>query len=130
MNRASATAAAVVLLPVVVFIAIPATRYFSADQETLTLDDAARRNAPNGKFVQLSEGVTHYELGGPADGRTVLLINGFSTPYHIWDPTFVGLTKAGFRVVRYDLYGRGFSDRPVAEYDGNFFDRQALDLLD
>ena len=74
MNRASATAAAVVLLPVVVFIAIPAARYFSADQETLTLDDAARRNAQTGKFVQLSEGITHYELGGPPDGRTVLLI--------------------------------------------------------
>jgi len=130
MNRAAATVAAVVLLPVVVFVAIPAARYFTADRETLTLDEAARKAAPNGKSIALSEGVTHYELGGPPDGRAVLLISGFSTPYNVWDPTFDGLAKAGFRVLRYDLYGRGFSDRPVAEYDGNFFDRQALDLLD
>jgi pimeloyl-ACP methyl ester carboxylesterase len=130
MNRASATIAAVVLLPVVVFVAIPAARYATAERETLPLDDAARHRAPDGKFVQLSNGVTHYELGGPSDGRTVLLISGFSTPYNIWDPTFDGLTKAGFRVLRYDLYGRGFSDRPLNGYDGNFFDRQAVELLD
>jgi pimeloyl-ACP methyl ester carboxylesterase len=130
MNRATTTIAAVVLLPLIVFIGLPAARYFTAGRETLTLDDAARQKAPSGKFIQLSEGVTHYELGGPAGGPVVLLISGFSTPYNIWDPTFDGLTKAGFRVVRYDLYGRGFSDRPVAEYDGNFFDRQALDLVD
>jgi pimeloyl-ACP methyl ester carboxylesterase len=130
MKRASATIAVVVLLPVAVFVAFPALRYVTADRETLTIDDDARRKAPNGKFIQLSQGVTHYELGGPDGGRTVLLIDGFSTPYNIWDPTFNGLTKAGFRVLRYDLYGRGFSDRPVAPYDGNFFDRQALDLID
>ena len=51
MNRASATITAVVLLPVLVFIAFPATRYFTAERETLTLDDAARRKAPNGAFA-------------------------------------------------------------------------------
>src|SRR4051794_4530183 len=130
MNRSSAAAAGVLLLPLAVFVAFPATRYFTAERETLTLDESARQTAASGKFVRLSRGVTHYELGGPPDGRVVLLINGFSTPYNIWDPTFDGLTNAGFRVLRYDLYGRGLSDRPDAEYDGSFFDRQALELID
>jgi pimeloyl-ACP methyl ester carboxylesterase len=32
-------------------------------------------------------------------------------------------------VIRYDLFGRGLSDRPDAAYDGAFYDRQLDDLL-
>ena len=59
----------------------------------------------------------------------MLLIPGFSTPYNIWDPTYDGLTQAGFRVLRYDLFGRGWSDRPDARYDVEFYVKQAADLL-
>jgi pimeloyl-ACP methyl ester carboxylesterase len=57
-------------------------------------------------------------------------VTGFSTPYNIWDPTFEGLTQAGIRVLRYDLFGRGWSDRPYGSYDVEFFVKQAVDLLD
>jgi pimeloyl-ACP methyl ester carboxylesterase len=83
-----------------------------------------------GQFLPLSDGYTHYELAGPADGQPVVLIHGFSTPYSLWDPTFPALVQAGFRTLRYDLYGRGFSDRPAGEYDAQRFDRQLLELLD
>ena len=33
-------------------------------------------------------------------------------PYYIWDSTAAGWPAAGYRVVRYDEYGRGLSDRP------------------
>jgi pimeloyl-ACP methyl ester carboxylesterase len=98
--------------------------------ETRVLDDATRKTATNGAYINLSEGTTHIDLGGPAKGRPVVLIHGFSVPYFIWDPTFVGLASAGFRVLRYDLFGRGFSDRPVLNYNLNFFVRQLSDLLD
>ena len=62
--------------------------------------------------MRLSDGFTHYELGGPPTGHLVVLAAGFSVPYYIWDPTFSALTEAGVRVLRYDYYGRGFSDRP------------------
>jgi pimeloyl-ACP methyl ester carboxylesterase len=80
--------------------------------------------------VKLSDGVTHYQLGGPAAGVPVLLVPGFSTPYNVWDPTYDALTNAGFRVLRYELFGRGFSDRPSARYDADFYDRQIVGLLD
>lgn len=60
----------------------------------------------------------------------VVLVHGFSVPYFIWDPTFAALTSAGFRVLRYDLFGRGFSDRPRARYNMDLFVRQLHDLLD
>jgi pimeloyl-ACP methyl ester carboxylesterase len=40
------------------------------------------------------------------------------------------LGEAGFRVIRYDLYGRGFSDRPNVKYDAELYDRQLTQLLD
>jgi pimeloyl-ACP methyl ester carboxylesterase len=51
-------------------------------------------------------------------------------PYFIWDPTFEALIKAGFWTLRYDLYGRGYSDRPNEDYDIDLFERQLSDLLD
>lgn len=97
--------------------------------ETQILDDNARATA-SGKFVRLPEGVTHYEVGGPAVGERVVLVHGFSVPAYIWDSTFVALTTAGYRVARYDTYGRGWSDRPETRYDFALFDRQLSGLLD
>jgi pimeloyl-ACP methyl ester carboxylesterase len=97
--------------------------------ETLQLNPTTRANA-SGSFVQLTDGVTHYELGGPEDGAPVVLVHGFSTPYFIFDPTFNFLTQSGFRVLRYDLVGRGWSDRPRQPYNVDLFVRQLDELLD
>lgn len=97
--------------------------------ETEELNEAARAGVP-GSFVQLSDGCSHYELGGPPDGQPVVLVHGFSVPYFIWDPTFSFLTECGFRVLRYDLFGRGYSDRPRVRYDIDLFCKQLRELLD
>ena len=92
--------------------------------------NAAARSAAPGKFAVLSGGTTHYEVTGPDTGRVVVLVHGFSVPSYIWDSTFSALGAAGYRVIRYDLYGRGWSDRPDAEYDGPMYDAQLDELLD
>lgn len=97
--------------------------------ETQVLDANARASAP-GQFVELTDGFTHYELAGPPEKTAVVLIHGFSVPYFIWEPTFAGLADAGFRVLRYDLFGRGYSDRPGVVYDRTLYERQLLELLD
>ena len=97
--------------------------------ETKELNDATRQ-AAGGSFIPLSDGVTHYELGGNESGKAVVLVHGFSVPYFIFDPTFDFLAKSGFRVLRYDLFGRGFSDRPDTRYNIDLFVRQLTDLLD
>src|SRR6266705_6317970 len=104
--------------------------YVIADPEKRNLDPAARAATP-GAFALLSDGYTHYELGGPAsgDGRAVVLAAGFSVPYYIWDPTFSALTSAGFRVLRYDYYGRGYSDRPAIPFSDEMYVRQLDQLL-
>ncbi len=97
--------------------------------ETKELNEETRSSA-GGAFIQLSNGITHYELGGNESGEIVVLVHGFSVPYFIYDPTFEFLTQSGFRVLRYDLFGRGFSDRPHMDYDLNFFIQQLTNLLD
>jgi pimeloyl-ACP methyl ester carboxylesterase len=102
---------------------------YSFRSETRELDEEARRQTA-GAYIRLPDGVTHYELGTPAEERTVVLVHGFSVPYFIFDPTFDFLTENKFRVLRYDLFGRGFSDRPFRNYDIDFFVKQLGDLLD
>ncbi|MEO7964078.1 MAG: alpha/beta hydrolase [Gemmatimonadaceae bacterium] len=97
--------------------------------EKNTLTDSDRAGVP-GKFVTLPHGVTHYEIAGPDTGRVVVMVHGFSVPAYIWDSTFIALSNAGFRTVRYDVYGRGWSDRPDEAYDGALFDAQIDGLLD
>jgi len=92
------------------------------------MGEVARQNAP-GEFVSLTQGVVHYELAGPPDAETVVMIHGFTTPYFVWDNNYDELVDAGFRVLRYDLFGRGYSDRPETVYDRDLYDRQLSDLL-
>jgi pimeloyl-ACP methyl ester carboxylesterase len=97
--------------------------------ETKELNEATRKQA-GGSFITLTGGVTHYELGGPENGKPVVLVHGFSTPYFIFDTTFEFLVNSGFRVLRYDLIGRGYSDRPHVDYNIQLFVRQLKELLD
>jgi pimeloyl-ACP methyl ester carboxylesterase len=91
--------------------------------------DSIKREKANGEFVKISDGIVHYEIGGPKDGSWIVLIHGFSVPMYAWDDAFESLTKEGFRVLRYDLFGRGYSDRPKTLYDFNLYIRQLTELL-
>ena len=99
------------------------------DRERTELGPEERAGLP-GQFIDLPEGAVHYELSGPVTGPLVVLVNGFSASYFLWDRNVDALTAAGFRVLRYDLYGRGFSDRPGGAYDLSRFTRQLDALLD
>ncbi len=102
-------------------------RFFSDEQRTL---DAGVRATLPGDTLRLSAGTTYYQQAGPGHGRPVVLIHGFSVPQFIWDPTFAALAAAGLQVTRYDLFGRGYSDRPRLPYDQGLFIRQLAELLD
>ena len=92
------------------------------------LDPEARQDAP-GDLVTLSDGVTHYEWHGPSRGNVVVCIHGLTTPSYVWQPLVQRLTGLGLRVLTYDLYGRGLSDRPPGRQDRAFFLRQLDELL-
>ncbi len=99
------------------------------EYEYIDLNNTTRKSLP-GEFIQLSNGYVHYELDGPIEGDVVVLVHGFSTPLFVWDPTFEVLVTEGFRVLRYDLYGRGYSDRPKTTYNMDFFINQLFEVID
>jgi len=103
--------------------------YIAADREKRELNDDERVRL-GGTYLKLSGGITHYEITGPAEGKVVVFVHGFSVPMFSWDLQAKALAGAGFRVLRYDLYGRGYSDRPQARYDAALFVTQLRDLLD
>ncbi len=102
--------------------------YVACRRETKTLDPAAR-NAVGGSFVELTDGVTHYELTGPPEAPVVVLIHGGTIPLYAWDAQVPALLDAGFRVLRYTQFGRGYSDRPAVDYDRALYQRQLEELL-
>ncbi len=82
-----------------------------------------------GGWRPLREGITYYETAGPADGSPVVLVHGFSVPAFVWNRTAPALVQAGLRVLRYDLYGRGASAKPLGAYDLRRFVNQLWDLV-
>jgi pimeloyl-ACP methyl ester carboxylesterase len=88
-----------------------------------------RHSAP-GKFADLSRGVTHYQWLGPEDGPVVVCVHGLTTPSFVWEGITPRLAEAGYRVLTYDLYGRGFSDRPRGAQEAEYFTAQLDELLE
>lgn len=103
--------------------------YVIVGHKLTKFDEAARANAP-GKHIKLSDGHIHYRWDGPADGPIIVLTHGFSTPNFIFEQNVKPLTDAGFRVLRFDHFGRGWSDRPLRKYTTEFYDRELVELLD
>ncbi len=122
-----AAAVAAVLLILLVF-------YWAAGRARPALDAASRallqQQGIAHAFIELPDGTVHYRLEGPANGPLVVLIHGFSLPSFVFDDYVKPLTDAGYRVLAFDNYGRGLSDRPAIDYDANLTDRLILNLTD
>lgn len=91
------------------------------------LEDA--RAEPRGQFIQLTDGKTHYAWHGSDTGPVMVCIHGLSTPSYVWGALIPHLVVQGYRVLTYDLYGRGLSDRVEGPQTREFFLRQLRQLL-
>jgi pimeloyl-ACP methyl ester carboxylesterase len=115
------------LFGLILFLAFSA--YLGADLMLKPLNDEARKSAP-GAFADLTDGKLHYRLEGPEDAPLVVLVHGFSTPNFIYEQNVEALNAADLRTLRFDHFGRGWSDRPSGKYDVDFYDRALIELLD
>jgi pimeloyl-ACP methyl ester carboxylesterase len=100
------------------------------DPETITKDDAFRASIKGGQFAKLSAGYTYYEYANPESDTVIVMVHGFSVPSYIWDSTYYAAAKRGYGALRYDTYGRGYSDNPEAVYDIAMAAQQLKELLD
>ena len=101
---------------------------YAAERRRLVMDDTARADAP-GAFIDLKHGRTHYRYFGPQSAPLAVCVHGLTTPSFVFEALAEGLVAKGYRVLVYDHYGRGFSDRPTAAQDREFFVSHLDELL-
>ena len=124
MNTKIILAIFVILL--VGFIAPFAIGFFS--ERPLT--DDIRADLASGQVVTIEDGRIHYIDRGPKDGAVIVMVHGFSTPHFIFEQNAQALIAEGYRVIQFDHFGRGWSDRPTTVYDAAFYEKELLQFLD
>ncbi len=92
------------------------------------MDDERRTGAP-GAFVELTDGLTHYQWHGPRSNRVLVLVHGQTYPSWVFSGLIKGLLGMRYHILSYDLYGRGYSDRPKTRQSLDFHIRQLDELL-
>ncbi|XXG94865.1 hypothetical protein Hte_001124 [Hypoxylon texense] len=84
---------------------------------------------PGWRDVTTPYGSIRVYESGPEDGERVLLVHGISTPALALGDLAHELVKRGYRVMLFDLFGRGYSDAPDLTYDTRLFVTQILLVL-
>ncbi|KDQ29820.1 hypothetical protein PLEOSDRAFT_1038730 [Pleurotus ostreatus PC15] len=82
-----------------------------------------------GAYARFPYGKVRYWLIGPEDGKKVVLIHGLSIPAMVWKDVAPALASRGYRVLLYDLYGRGYSDAPSTTYSTALYTAQLALLM-
>lgn len=118
------TAALVLLAVLLAVAALP----LMAEAFRVPMTPQLQTRAP-GQIAQLSRGDTHYRWTGKPGDPVAVCIHGLSTPSYVFAATERSLVSLGYRVLAYDLYGRGFSDRPAGAQTVDFFLGQLRELL-
>jgi pimeloyl-ACP methyl ester carboxylesterase len=85
---------------------------------------------PGSRLVSTPHGTINVAEFGPVEGRKILLIHGISTPSIVFSSLAHALASDGYRVMTFDLFGRGYSDAPQdVPYDERLFCAQILYAL-
>lgn len=112
------------LLLVAVLLLLPAV----AERSRHAMSAARQSKAP-GQIANLPQGATHYRWSGREGDPIAVCIHGLSTPSFVFAATERSLVTLGFRVLSYDLFGRGYSARVPGRQNATFFRTQLQDLL-
>ena len=103
--------------------------------KTIRLRKIAFSNIPKeGAWAKLSDGHIYYRWFYPKkdllNGDIIILVHGFSTPSFVWGGLIENFCNSGFKVLVYDHFGRGFSERPYIDYDEELYIRSLKGLID
>jgi pimeloyl-ACP methyl ester carboxylesterase len=110
----------------VLLIAVAAYGLARTGQKEL---DQSARDTLGGSYLQTDRGVLSYTRQGASDAPVLILVHGFSTPKFVWDQVTPYLLEAGYQVISYDHFGRGFSDRLAGPYDSSLYQDELSSLI-
>ena len=110
-----------------IFIVAPAFLYFVLDRENIDINEF-RLNSGY-QEVRLSDGITSYKDIGDKNNVVIVLVHGAtfgSLAYEEYVNVFV---ENNFRVITYDQYGRGYSDRVINDVSIELMEKQLEELI-
>ncbi|OTB06004.1 hypothetical protein M426DRAFT_319372 [Hypoxylon sp. CI-4A] len=85
---------------------------------------------PGGRDVATPYGSIRVYEWGPEDGEKILFVHGITTPTVLLGDLGHDLVDRGYRVMLFDLFGRGYSDAPTdLDYDVRLYVSQILLVL-
>ncbi|MBU2972309.1 alpha/beta hydrolase [Pseudoalteromonas sp. C2R02] len=117
-----------ILLSILILVSVFCTiTLYNYHNENTSVIEIARSDSRS-SFIESKLGITRYKVFGNQNNQTVILIHSFNGFLESWDHNVPALVRAGYKVVTYDLFGRGLSDRPKVDYDLALF-RNQLDLI-
>ena len=103
--------------------------------KTLPLKKIQLSDLPTeGDTLSLRSGNLYYLWHRPettkSNGESIVLVHGFSTPSFVWGGLIEDFLNKGYKVLVYDHFGRGYSDRPKRKYTKEFYVETLKGLLD
>ena len=111
-----------------IFIAIPAFLYFALDRESIDINEF-RLNSGY-QEVKLSEGITSYKDIGDKNNKVIVLVHGATFGSLAYEEYVNVFLENNYRVITYDQYGRGYSDRVHTKVSIELMERQLKELIE
>jgi len=81
------------------------------------------------RFSTNEDGITRYRIYGMENKETLILIPASNGFVEQWDPNIESLVTAGFKVITYDPFGRGLSDRLEKKMNLTVFKNQLESVI-
>ena len=110
-----------------IFIVIPACLYFALDRESIDIDEF-RLNSGY-QEVKLSDGITSYKDVGDKSNKVIVLVHGATFGSLAYEEYINVFVENEYRVITYDQYGRGYSDRVHGDVSIELMEKQLKELI-
>ena len=111
-----------------VFIAIPACLYLALDRENIDINEF-RLNSGY-QEVNLTEGITSYKDVGDKNNKVIVIVHGATFGSLAYEEYVNVFLENNYRVITYDQYGRGYSDRVHTNVSIELMEKQLKELIE
>ena len=117
-----------VLCLLFIFLFIPVFLYFSLDRENVDINEF--RINSGYQELKLTEGVTSYKDLGDKNNEVIVVVHGATFGSLAYEEYVNVFLENNYRVITYDQYGRGYSDRVDTHISIELMEKQLKELIE
>ena len=117
-----------VLCLLFIFLFTPVFLYFSLDRENVDINEF--RINSGYQELKLNEGVTSYKDLGDKNNEVIVVVHGATFGSLAYEEYVNVFLENNYRVITYDQYGRGFSDRVDTDISIELMEKQLKELIE